>query len=152
MDLRNVWEIVSFSFFSFFFCHRIYFPLFWRGDRKGAGDWGAPAWLWGVGDRVGPCAESRRCLICEGSGLGNKSLHKHTHNGLPDNVNGERLLETSQFTWWIGQIFLVTLYIESPLDRLLLASLSPATIFRFPIPLWLGARISPDRGRKSLAS
>ena len=31
-------------------------------------------------------------------------------------MNGERLLETSQFTWWIGQIFLVTLYLESPLD------------------------------------
>ena len=87
--------------------------------------------------------------VCEGSGLGNKSLHKLTHNGLPGDVNGERLLETSQFTWWIVQIFLVTLYIESPLDRLLLASLSPATIFRFPIPLWLGA---PDRGQKSLAS
>ena len=52
-------------------------------------------------------------------------------NGLPGDVNGERLLETSQFTWWIGQTFLVTLYLESPLDLLLLASLSPATIFCF---------------------
>ena len=73
-------------------------------------------------------------------------------NGLPGDVNGGRLLETSQFTWWIDQIFLVTLYLESPLVLLLLASLSPATIFRFLIPLWPGARISPDRGRKSLAS
>ena len=56
------------------------------------------------------------------------------------------MLETSQFTWWIGQICLVTLYRESPLDLLLLASLSPATIFRFLIPLWPGDRISPDRG------
>ena len=52
-------------------------------------------------------------------------------NGLPGDVNGERLLETSQFTWWICQIFLVTLYLESPLDLLLLASLSPTTIFCF---------------------
>ena len=73
-------------------------------------------------------------------------------NGLPGDVNGELLLETSQFIWWIDQIFLATLYLESPLDLLLLESLSPATIFRFLIPWWPGARISPDRGRKSLAS
>ena len=64
-----------------------------------------------------------------------RHTHTQTHNGLPGNVNGEGLLEASQFTWWIGQIFLVTLYIEGPLDLLVLASLSPATIFRFPIPL-----------------
>ena len=60
---------------------------------------------------------------------------------MPGDVNGERLSETSKFTWWIGQIFFGTLYLDSPLDLLLLASFRPATIFRFIIPLWPGVSL-----------
>ena len=41
-------------------------------------------------------------------------------------------------------IFLLILYIESPLDLLLLACLCFVTIFRFLMTLWLGTCISPD--------
>ena len=47
------------------------------------------------------------------------------------------------------KIFLVTLYLENPLDLLLLASLSPTTVFRFLIPLWPGVNLDywHSRGR-----
>ena len=51
-------------------------------------------------------------------------------NDLSGHGNGERLLEISQFAWWIGQIFLATLYIGSPLYCCLVSSRF-VTIFRF---------------------
>ena len=59
--------------------HRISFPLFWRGGRKGSRKLGRPGLTLGSWGQARVRYENP-AAIREGSGLENKRLHTHTHN------------------------------------------------------------------------